>query len=81
MQTMETEILIIGAGAAGLMAARELALAGRRVRVLEARERAGGRAYTVHDPSFRLPVELGAEFVHGDLPLTGMLLKKAGIRT
>ena len=80
MDAQET-ILIIGAGAAGLMAARELALAGRKVVVLESRARAGGRMYTIQDPAFRLPVELGAEFVHGDLPLTGMLFKKAGINT
>ena len=40
-----THIVVVGAGAAGLMAARELARAGRRVTVLEARDRLGGRIY------------------------------------
>ena len=57
------EVLIIGAGVAGLTAARELTAAGARVLVLEARERLGGRVMTHHTPEG--PVELGAEFVHG----------------
>ncbi|HXJ96427.1 MAG TPA: NAD(P)/FAD-dependent oxidoreductase [Terriglobia bacterium] len=59
------EVLIIGAGAGGLAAAQSLCGAGARVRVLEARDRIGGRLYTIRDPSFPIPVELGAEFVHG----------------
>ncbi|HYF30887.1 MAG TPA: NAD(P)/FAD-dependent oxidoreductase [Chitinophagaceae bacterium] len=74
-----TDILIIGAGAAGLMAARELGKAGKKVIVLEARDRTGGRIHTLQDPAFDLPVELGAEFIHGDLQLTLQLLKEAGI--
>jgi len=75
----ETEIIIIGAGAAGLLCARELARAGNKVTVLEARNRIGGRIHTIVDDRFSLPVELGAEFIHGDLPLTTGLLKAAGI--
>ena len=74
-----TDILVIGAGATGLMAAKELCEAGRKVIILEARDRTGGRIYTLKDPAFDLPVELGAEFVHGDLELTLKLLRKAGI--
>jgi monoamine oxidase len=73
----ETEIIIIGAGAAGLLCARELANAGRKITILEARERPGGRIYTIGDSNFPLPVELGAEFVHGDLLLTKKLLNEA----
>ena len=73
----ETEIIIIGAGAAGLLCARELAKAGRRITILEARERPGGRIHTITDSNFPLPVELGAEFVHGDLFLTKKLLNEA----
>ncbi|HEV7613883.1 MAG TPA: NAD(P)/FAD-dependent oxidoreductase [Steroidobacteraceae bacterium] len=63
------DTLIIGAGAAGLAAARLLAGAGRRVAVVEARDRIGGRIFTRHieDPlsSESVPIELGAEFIHG----------------
>jgi monoamine oxidase len=57
--------LVLGAGAAGLAAARGLARAGWAVTVLEARPRLGGRIHTRRDPEWPLPVELGAEFVHG----------------
>lgn len=59
------EVLIIGAGVSGLAAAQSLTAAGVRVSVLEARDRIGGRVYTLRAPSFPMPVELGAEFVHG----------------
>ncbi len=59
---MNTEIIVIGAGAAGLMAAKLLAEKRRSVLVLEARERAGGRILTI--PFIENHIELGAEFVH-----------------
>ena len=74
------EILVIGAGAAGLMAARELANAGKKVIVLEAQERIGGRIHTVYENTSAKHIELGAEFVHGDLPVTLSLLREAGIK-
>ena len=61
-------IVVIGAGAAGLAAARELTHAGRDVVVLEARERVGGRVLTHREQSSPVPIELGAEFVHGRSP-------------
>ncbi|NCD71281.1 flavin monoamine oxidase family protein [Mucilaginibacter agri] len=73
------DIIIIGAGAAGLMAARLLTQAGKKVLVLEARNRAGGRIHTVSDDAVG-HIELGAEFIHGDLPVTLELLDKAGIK-
>jgi len=75
----EINILIIGAGAAGLIAARELARSGKRVTILEARNRVGGRIYTQTEGGFSEYVEAGAEFVHGDLPLTQALLNEAHI--
>jgi monoamine oxidase len=75
----KADILIIGAGAAGLMAARNLAKTGKKVIVLEARNRCGGRIHTIEQESFFKHAELGAEFVHGDLPVTLNLLKEADI--
>ena len=74
-----SHILIIGAGATGLMAALTLAKAGRKVTVLEARNRCGGRIHTLNQELFFKNAELGAEFVHGDLPVTLNLLNEAGI--
>ncbi|OJW13361.1 NAD(P)/FAD-dependent oxidoreductase [Mucilaginibacter sp. 44-25] len=76
---MKNTVLIIGAGAAGLMAAHTLCKAGKKVTVLEARKRTGGRIYTVNNESFFKETELGAEFIHGNLPVTLSLLKEASI--
>lgn len=65
MTIADADVAVVGAGAAGLAAARELAAAGVRVLVLESRDRIGGRIMTLHDPALPVPVELGAEFVHG----------------
>ena len=62
---MPEEVLIVGAGAAGLTAAINLAKAGFRVNILEARDRIGGRMFTKIDPVTNAAIELGAEFVHG----------------
>ena len=71
--------MVIGAGAAGLAAAEALLRAGRSVLVVEARERVGGRAWTRRMPGLAVPVELGAEFVHGEARTTQRLLKRAGM--
>jgi monoamine oxidase len=75
-----SSIIIIGAGAAGLSAARSLSKTGKQVTVLEARNRVGGRIFTSTDGGFSQPVENGAEFIHGDLPLTQRLAKEAGVK-
>src|SRR5258708_15182280 len=72
-------IVVIGAGAAGLMAARELARAGKRVTILEARDRCGGRIHPLPSADFGYLAEGGAEFVHGGAPLTHGLLREAGL--
>ncbi|MGQ0560275.1 MAG: flavin monoamine oxidase family protein [Gemmatimonadota bacterium] len=71
------DAIVIGAGAAGLMAARELKRAGYGVLVLEASDRIGGRVRTLHDTGAGIPIELGAEFVHGDARETNRLLDEA----
>ncbi len=59
----EFDVVVIGAGAAGLAAARRIATAPLSLHVLEARDRAGGRGWTVKDPS-GLPIELGCGWLH-----------------
>jgi monoamine oxidase len=76
----ETDILIIGAGAAGLAAARELSSTNFNVIVLEARDRIGGRIHTHPDSQLTAPIELGAEFVHGKAPETLKLAGRAGLK-
>src|SRR5215468_9883213 len=61
----DTDVIVIGAGVAGLEAARRLARGGLDVIVLEARPRIGGRIDTHRLPGWPAPVEAGAEFVHG----------------
>ena len=74
-----THFVIVGAGAAGLMTARELARAGKKVTILEARDRCGGRIYPLPAQEFGYPAEGGAEFVHGAAPVTRALMREAGL--
>ena len=76
---VQADVLVIGAGAAGLATAAELARAGRSVLVVEARDRIGGRCLTRRLPGIPAPVELGAEFIHGRPQATLALLRKANI--
>ena len=70
---------MIGAGAAGLAAALHLSRAGRRVLVLEARTRTGGRIHTRHERDWPIPVELGAEFLHGEAAAAREVAGAAGL--
>jgi monoamine oxidase len=74
----EVDVLVVGAGAAGMAAARTLHDAGVSFVVLEARDRVGGRILTLRDSAAPIPLELGAEFVHGDAPATQDLARAAG---
>lgn len=65
MSNSVSDVLIIGAGVAGLAAARELSENGLSVAVVEARDRIGGRIFTQRDDATETPIELGAEFIHG----------------
>ncbi len=65
---------------AGLAAARELGRAGLSVCILEARDRVGGRVFTVHDPACAVPIELGAEFIHGRAREIWDPLEKANVK-
>ncbi len=77
MSTHQTDVLIIGAGIAGLAAANELASSGLNITILEARDRVGGRIFTLHPEDTETPIELGAEFVHGRPPELLHLLQEA----
>jgi len=78
-ETLRAGIVVIGAGIAGLSAARSLAAAGESVILIEARDRVGGRILTERDAATDLPVELGAEFVHGRPPELLDLIREAGL--
>ena len=75
----DADVIIIGAGAAGLAAAQLLTEAGCRCLIIEAKERIGGRIFTEHNQATSLPIELGAEFVHGRPKATWNLLQKANL--
>ena len=73
------DVLVLGAGIAGLTAARQLAVAGLRVHVVEARNRVGGRIFS-HNAGQEV-VELGAEFIHGKPRILWNLIEEAGLET
>ncbi|MBI2030682.1 FAD-dependent oxidoreductase [Candidatus Kaiserbacteria bacterium] len=75
----QEKIIIIGAGAAGLMAARTLSAAGKQVIILEARGRIGGRIWPLSSTNFGYEAQAGAEFVHGEALVTKSLAQEAGM--
>ncbi len=76
---MDADAVVIGAGGAGLAAARSLAGRSLRVILLEARDRVGGRVWSRDIARITTPAELGAEFIHGWAHQTMLLLREAGI--
>lgn len=73
------DVVIIGAGAAGLSAAAEYTAAGKKVCVLEARSRPGGRIWTTRKQGG--VIENGAEFVHGARNSLAHMLHNRAIKT
>jgi monoamine oxidase len=69
--------IILGGGVAGLAAAQSLTHAGRKILLLEARPRLGGRVYTWPASGPGVPIELGAEFVHGRPPELWKIIEAA----
>src|SRR5215472_15165512 len=74
-----SHVVVIGAGAAGLMAARTLARAGTRVTILEGRDRLGGRIWKLPEQEFGYPAEGGPEFLHGAALVTRQLAAAGGL--
>jgi monoamine oxidase len=74
------DVLVIGGGVAGLLAARVLSRAGARVTLLEASGRLGGRLRTERVTGWQQPLELGAEFIHGRQSELLALLEEARLK-
>jgi len=75
------DAIVVGAGFAGLAAAERLAAAGLQIRVLEASDRVGGRALTDYALGNGVPLELGAQMVHGRTVVTHGWLRRFGLGT
>ena len=77
---MDTDVLVLGAGLAGLVAARDLTRAGLRVRVLEARDRVGGRTLNA-DLGDGQVVEAGGQWVGPQQTALLALAGELGVET
>ncbi len=73
------DVIVVGAGLAGLTAARELAGSGLDVMVLEARERIGGRTWTKADALPGITLDLGAQSVDSRQPLISAEVVRYGL--
>jgi len=71
-------VIVIGAGAAGVFAMRELVRSGLTAICVEARNRIGGRIFTRRSLA-RHPIERGAEFVHGESNIVHQLCREYGL--
>lgn len=77
---VKPDVLILGAGAAGLTAAYELEKSGVTTLIIEARKRIGGRVHSLQDTVSVQAIELGAEFVHGSAKMTQQLARRLAIQ-
>src|SRR5258708_20486568 len=77
---MDHDVIVVGAGMAGLSVASELRALGLDVLVLEARDKIGGRVDTNYEFTSH-PIERGAEFVHGENVVTWELIRGWGLHT
>ncbi|HVX12152.1 MAG TPA: NAD(P)/FAD-dependent oxidoreductase [Pirellulales bacterium] len=76
---ISSDVIVVGAGVAGLAAARRLAAAQLRVTIVEGRNRIGGRIHTLRPPGCPIPIEAGAEFIHGESEETWSIVGAAGL--
>ena len=76
--TKMLDVLVIGAGVAGLTAARVLAKRGYSVAILEAQDRIGGRVMSLKDGFLPWKFDIGAEFIHGGSSRIAALGKEQG---
>ena len=78
MDTKSCDVIVIGAGISGLSAAKLLKSQGLTVRVLEARDRVGGRTYTIRDPAFKY-TDLGGAYVGPTQRRVARMAKEFGL--
>ncbi len=76
---MQYDVIIIGGGASGIMAMYELTASNFKVCLLEASGTIGGRIASIAHEGFSGGIETGAEFIHGNAPLTMELLTTANL--
>src|SRR5580704_18047770 len=79
-RTLEADVCVVGAGLAGLTAARRLTQAGQTVAVLEARDRVGGRVWTQSSKD-GIPVDMGGCFIGPNHDRLQALTKEMGVST
>jgi len=77
---IEVDVCVIGAGYAGLTAARRLAAAGRTVLVIESRDRVGGRVWTQQTPQ-GIPFDVGGTWLGPGQDAAYALAREMGVRT